>query len=224
MCKDMCKTCYNCKKHRAGSERGEVMIESMVIVIITMFILIWLLGLGFLYYQRYIAVVATNDAAVKIAATYNNSTSDIVMGYTTTEDMSNRDLYRGFTSGNLLENNENRTEAYIRYRLDKMNFANTIKDVDVTLELIHDSPVRKHIKVTADCEFNTPFGAGMEIIGMEGTRKYTFTACADCTDVADYISTVTFGNALGSGDLISAGDFIDSIIGLLNSLVDVFNR
>lgn len=66
-------------------------------MVITMFILIWILGLVFLYYQRYVTTVVTNDAALKIASTYNNPTSDIIMGYVTTEDISNRDLYRGFT-------------------------------------------------------------------------------------------------------------------------------
>ena len=33
------------------NEKGAVMLEGMIIVILTMFILIWLLALGFLNYQ-----------------------------------------------------------------------------------------------------------------------------------------------------------------------------
>ena len=85
------------------SESGEVMLEGMIVVIVTLFVLLWILGLGFLFYQRYVVSVVTNDAAVKIAATYNNPTADIVMGFVTTEDMRSRSLYRNTKSnqGNL---------------------------------------------------------------------------------------------------------------------------
>ena len=55
---------------KKNCEQGEIMIEGMIVMVITMFILIWILGLGFLYYQRYVTTIVTNDAAVKIASTY----------------------------------------------------------------------------------------------------------------------------------------------------------
>ena len=55
-------------------EDGEIMLEGMIVVILTLFILIWILAVGFIYYQRYITNIVVNDAAVKIAYTYNNPT------------------------------------------------------------------------------------------------------------------------------------------------------
>nr|WP_304007588.1 hypothetical protein [Ruminococcus bromii] len=43
--------------NRKNGERGEIMIEGMIVMVITMFILIWILGLGFLYYQRYVTTI-----------------------------------------------------------------------------------------------------------------------------------------------------------------------
>ena len=197
-------------------------------MVITMFILIWILGLGFLYYQRYVTTVVTNDAAVKIASTYNNPTSDIIMGYVTTEDISNRDLYRGFTVGSnssdLHTVNEDRAESYVKYVLDTANFAGTDKDVDVELKMVSDSAVRKHIKLTTVCEYNTPFGEIFEMFGMGRTAKYTVTACADYTDMADFVSTVNFSKSLTDGTFTSGMGFIDSLIGMLNTLVEVYNH
>lgn len=197
-------------------------------MVITMFILIWILGLGFLYYQRYVTTVVTNDAAVKIASTYNNPTSDIIMGYVTTEDISNRDLYRGFTVGSnssdLHTVNEDRAESYVKYVLDTANFAGTVKDVDVELKMVSDSAVRKHIKLTTVCEYNTPFGEIFEMFGMGRTAKYTVTACADYTDMADFVSTVNFSKSLTDGTFTSGMGFIDSLIGMLNTLVEVYNH
>jgi len=197
-------------------------------MVITMFILIWILGLGFLYYQRYVTTVVTNDAAVKIASTYNNPTSDIIMGYVTTEDISNRDLYRGFTVGSnssdLHTVNEDRAESYVKYVLDTANFAGTVKDVDVELKMVSDSAVRKHIELTTVCEYNTPFGEIFEMFGMGRTAKYTVTASADYTDMADFVSTVNFSKSLTDGTFTSGMGFIDSLIGMINTLVEVYNH
>lgn len=218
-----------CKKWLRGDaekERGEVMIEGMIIVTMTMFILIWLLGLGFLYYQRYVTTVVTNDVAVKIASTYNNPSSDVIMGYINTEDLSNRDLYRGFTgkSNSLRATNEDRATAYVKYMLDKANFANTVSDVDVDLELVADSPTRRHVKVTATCEYNTPFGAALELFGMSARSTYQVTACADCTDVADYISTINYAYTWTSGAHLEDDPFMKSILNLLNTFAGIFNK
>lgn len=197
-------------------------------MVITMFILIWILGLGFLYYQRYVTTVVTNDAAVKIASTYNNPTSDIIMGYVTTEDISNRDLYRGFTVGgnssDLHTVNEDRAESYVKYVLDTANFADTVEDVDVELKMVSDSAVRRHIELTTVCEYNTPFGEIFEMFGMGRTAKYTVTASADYTDMADFVSTVNFSKSLTDGTFTSGMGFIDSLIGMLNTLVEVYNH
>lgn len=197
-------------------------------MVITMFILIWILGLGFLYYQRYVTTIVTNDAAVKIASTYNNPTSDIIMGYVTTEDISNRDLYRGFTVGSnssdLHTVNEDRAESYVKYMLDTANFAGTVNDVDVELKMVSDSAVRKHIELTTVCEYNTPFGEIFEMFGMGRTAKYTVTASADYTDMADFVSTVNFSKSLTDGTFTSGMGFIDSLIGMLNTFVEVYNH
>lgn len=204
------------------------MIEGMIVMVITMFILIWILGLGFLYYQRYVTTVVTNDAAVKIASTYNNPTSDIIMGYVTTEDISNRDLYRGFAVGSnssdLHTVNEDRAQSYVKYVLDNANFAGTVKEVNVELEMVSDSAVRRHIELTTVCEYNTPFGEIFEMFGMGRTAKYSVTASADYTDMADFVSTVNFCKSLSDGTFTSGTGFIDSLIGMLNTLVGVYNH
>ena len=204
------------------------MIEGMVVMVITMFILIWILGLGFLYYQRYVTTIVTNDAVVKIAATYNNPTSDIIMGYITTEDISNRDLYRNFAIGNSSSDlhtiNEDRAQSYVKYVLNSANFAGTVKDVDVDLDLVFDSVLRKHVELTTVCEYNTPFGEIFEMFGMGRTAKYSVTASADYTDMADYVSTVNFIKSLTDGTFTSGTGFTNTLIKMLNSLIGLYNH
>lgn len=207
-------------------ERAEIMLEGMIIMIMTMFILIWVLGVGFLYYQRYLVTAVTNDIAVKIASTYNNPDSDLIMGYITAEELSERSLYRGFQSGNLHDVNEDKSIAYVTYMLEKTNFSGTVKDIEVKLNLVADSPVRKHIEIETRCTFNTPFNEVFSMFGMDELVTYASTARADCTDLMDYYSTVEFASFLTSDQFIETkGEkTISSVISMINSLMDAFNH
>lgn len=211
---------------REHTESGAIMLEGMIVVIVTLFVLLWILGLGFLYYQRYVTTVVTNDAAVKIAATYNNPTSDIVMGYITTEDLRSRSLYRKTSSkqGNLEETNRQRAESYITTALKRVNFTGVVRDVNVDLELVEDSYLRKHVQLTTECTYRTPFGEGLEMFGMQGTRTYRFSASADCTDYYDYIALVDFQKAAEEGSYTSGMSFVSSIVKLLNKLAGFYNH
>ncbi len=203
---------------RIKDERAEVMIEGMIVMIITMFMLLWILAIGFMYYQRYTMTIVTNDAAAKIAATYHNPSSDIVLGYMKAENLSDRDLYRGYAENALKHVNEMKAQNYVSYVLKKTNFNGVIKDVNVKLELVQDSAFRKHVKLETACTFKTPFGEALDLFGMEGTTTYYAEARADCTDVMDYISTVDFANHF----LDKALD--GKVVSLINELIKVFNR
>ena len=112
----------------------------------------------------------------------------------------------------------------MKYKLEKLNFTNSVESVDVKIELVSDSVCRKHIKVTTTCTFNTPFGAGLKWAGMDAKTTYETTSSADCSDMADYISTVDFGAALLDGRIVSEGGFVTSLVKMLNSFVGAFNQ
>lgn len=203
------------------SERGEVMLEGLIIMVMTMLLLIWLLAVGFIFYQRNLVTAITNDAAAKVAATYNNPSSDLIMGYISAEAIANRDLYRWFDQGQLHDLNEQKASSYINYMLERTNFTGTIDNVEVELEFVSDTALRKHIKITTLCTFNTPFGQVMEVFGMNRQAAYMAVARADCTDIIDYITTIDFASRYLSGDEIGGkpvkllnalAKFIDSVM------------
>ena len=86
-----------------------------------------------------------------------------------------------------------------------------------------DSVLRRHVELTTTCTYNTPFGEGLELFGMSGVKTYQVKACADCTDYADYISTVDYGSAWADGTFIGSG-LIGSITSLLNTCVKTYNH
>lgn len=212
------------KERERSGERGAIMLEGMIVTVITLFMLIWILGLGFVYYQRYLTTVVTNDAAAKVASTYNNPNSDIIMGFVNTEAISGRNLYRRFANDGLQGVNEQRAEAYVRYILDRANFTGMVDSVDVELKLVMDSTLRRHVELTTTCTYNTPFGEGLEMFGMDGIHTYQVKACADCTDYADYISTADYQYAWASGTFGEGPGIIGDAINLINTLVKTYNH
>lgn len=213
------------KKYFEKNEKAEIMLEGMIVIIITLFILIWILAVGFIYYQRYITNIVANDTAVKIASTYNNPISDIVMGYVTTEELQSRDLYRGFTAESKLKDiNEERAKAYVKYMLDNTNFNGVVKNIDVQMELVEDSIFRKHIKITINCTYNTPFGDALNYFGMDTNSKYCVSASAECVDYAEYMSVINGEAILNSGEYTKNSGFVNSVVKVLNSFIKLYNR
>ena len=141
------------------------------------------------------------------------------MGYISSSDAAKRDLYRNFRGNSLFNTNQSKAESYIEKKLMQTNFAGTIDSVDVTMSVIQDSPMRKHIEIKAKCTFNTPFGVALELFGMNGKITYETTGRADCTDIIDYISTGDFISYQ-----ISSTENSSKIVKMINSLIKVFNH
>lgn len=208
---------------RHQKERGAIMLEGMIVMVITMIMLIWILAIGFIYYQKYLVTITTNDVAVKIAATYANPSSDIVMGYMTGDEIVNRNIYRNLFGGNdsLTEIQENKAAKYVGYQLKRTNFAGVIDEdnIHVDLNLVADSWTRKHIEVITECTFNTPFNIALDYIGMGKTTTYKASACADCTDIIDYISTVEYAHSMSS-----LGALGSKTVKMINQFVSIYNH
>lgn len=208
------------RKH-GKNESGEVMLEGMIVMVVTMMMLVWLLGIFFLYYQKYTVRIATNDVTKKVAAHYDAPGSEVIMGYISVEELANRPLY--FNDG-LKEANDGRAESYLKYTLDKTNFNDVVQEVKVTVDPSMDAMGRSHIKVTTECTFKTPFGECLEWFGMSGERKYRVVSYADSTSLTDYVSTVTVAKAFTSGSIVKAPGVIGSAVNMVNSFMGLYGQ
>jgi hypothetical protein len=165
--------------------------------------------------------IVTNDVAVKVAATYNSPTSDIIMGYISSGDLGSKSIY---SSDELNEVNRARAESYVKYILDLANFSGVVEDVNLKLGMEKDAMNRSHIKVTTECTFNTPFGEGLELVGMSKSSKYSMTAYAEATNISDYVSAVSLADAIGSGQILAGTGFVEKVYKAINSVVKVYNK
>lgn len=226
-------------KKRFKKESGEVMLESTIAMVIVMLMLVWILGVAFVYYQKYTVRIATNEVAVKIANTYDSPSTDPITAYVSKKDIKSKPLYSGFSvspvmgvvnqvqnyqsKAKLPQTNQLRADNYMTYIIKKANLFGTVKDVNVTVDFQSDGLGRSHIKVTSECDFKTPFGEALKLFGMSDRTKYRVTSYADSTSISEHISAVQTANAFTNGSIISAGGLIDKVIGMVESFVKAFN-
>lgn len=204
-------------------ESGEVMLEGMIVLTITMLMMVWILAVGFLYYQKYTVRVVTNDVSKKIAATFDAPTTDLITGYISARDLTKRSLY---VSPDLQGVNEERADGYVRYILDKANFANVVDtdSISVHLSSVRDAMGRSHIKIDTQCTFHTPFGAGLALFGGSDQATYCVTSYADATNLTDYIASVMLSDALTNGTFLKGTGFVEKTVKMLNSFLNHYNQ
>lgn len=182
------------RKFMAKSEKGEIMIESMLTLIPTLFVLIFLIGLGFLLYQHWNIQYTADDIANKVATSFSYYTSELSTNEITKTDIKERELYRYlFQIDKYNTEAKNRGENYGDEMLDFTTFANPIGDENIEIsEAESDSLARRHITVKVTGKYKIPFCEGLEIFGISGEQTYVATSVAECVDLVDYVGTVNY--------------------------------
>ena len=206
-------------KERVSKENGAIMLEAMIVVTITLFVLVWLLGIGFVYYQRYTVRIATNDAAEKIAATYYNPTSDIIMGY-----IEPKDFMVTYNTPGLMSLNQSRAEAYVNYALSRANFVGVVQDIEVTMSIMSDAMGRSHIQLTTTCTFNTPILSAMNLFNTSGRHRYEVTSYAESTNLSDYLTAINLQNMLTNGSLLKGTGFVEKMLSFIDNIIQTYNH
>ena len=205
------------KERLLRREGGAIMLEAMIIVVLTSFLLLWIVGVGFLYYQRYLVRIVTTDAAEKIASTYYTPTTDVVMGFISVGRMKEREIYN---SEELQAANATRADHYVRYELKQAVIPSMIKTVNVETELVDDSILgRSHVCITTTCTFDTPVGEALTYFGMDKIITYQVSGYADATNINDYASRVVLGKALTDGTFLSGTGVVEKVVKMVNSFI-----
>lgn len=187
------------KKRKKTSEQGEIMLESILVMIPTLFVLIFLLSLGFLLYQQWNVQFMADDIASKVAASYKYIDEDLPTGEISVDEIRKTKLYKYLLSNDKYKANLwRKANNYGEVLSKKTTFGTGAGNEAINAKLIEDSMSRRHIEVTVTGTYTIPFSEGLEIFGIKGTRTISAKSYAECIDVADYLNTVTFRNQVGS--------------------------
>lgn len=206
---------------RHTDESGEIMIESLIIVLMTTFILIFMISVGFLLYEKSVLNTVANETVTEIAQMYKY-TSVMDKDITSKEEMLSAldsvKKYRYlFCGGSLEADNVAKADNYSITRLAKTSFATEEGVPTIEVNTIRSDIGRRYIEVTIEARYSIFWGGALEAFGMDSAYTVTSTAYAECNDISNYYNTVSF--VKNACDKISDDTAIG---GLLNSAISLF--
>lgn len=210
------------RKSNIRSEKGEIMLEAMIVYIITLFLLFFILAIFSILYQRWNLQTIADETVARMAQTYRFSTAEESSGYVEKEDLVKVGKYRYVlkSSNNLKKTVESRIQNYALWRLAKTTYTKNVVEPVCTVEVTPDAMSRRHLTLTITGEYSVPFGEALVFFGFPGTTDYEVKAYADCVDIIDYINFVDYVDRtttlsdLGSDTL----SLINSLFGLIDNI------
>lgn len=210
------------RKVRGGwkNENGEIMLESILVVIPTLFILVFLLSLGFLLYQKWNIQYLADDVAEKVALRYEYIDEELPTPSIELKDAQKTVLYKYlFHMDDYLKATSRKAQDYGSLLAKKTGYGTGSGDEVIEVEQEEDSLARRHIQVTVTGTYRIPFSEGLEIFGIDGERTFSAVSYAECVDIGDYMNTVVFGQQAGN---ILMGN--SKVLGMINSWIGVFSQ
>ena len=193
---------------------------NILVFIPTLFVLIFMLALGFLLYQKWNVQFVADDVASKVAASYEYIDTDMPSAQVTERQAQKTSLYKYlFDLDKYNGKNAEKGKKYGVELLKMTGYGDGVGDEIIEISVEEDSLARRHVCVKITGTYKIPFSEGLEIFGLEGTRTFTATSCAECVDVTDYMNTVVFGERVGE---ILVGD--SKIIKMINTWIGVFKN
>ena len=202
------------------NENGEVMLESLIVYIVTIFLLFFIISIFEVLFQRWNVQTIANESATRIAQTYKLISADESTGYASKDQIIDIREYRYiWNNSELKDSAESRIIEYAGWRLSKTTFTKDVTDPQFDVVIKNDSLARRHVEVTITGEYAVPFGQALSYFGFDSTTKYEVTAYADCVDIIDYINTVDF-----VGTQTSLNQFGSNTIGLVNAVLKLFDN
>ena len=202
---------------------GSMMIDGMIAMLFTILILVFLMSIGFLFYQQWIVSQVANDTATRVAQSYVYPNTDPIMGYINVELIDNVSIFR-YMGDTLAEENSEKGEKVAAWALKQSSLAYPVSDPEILVETKYDSLARRHVEVTVTAEYEIPLGGALQYFGLDKTITYTATGEAVCIDILDYVNTVdTFKALTGKTYGSKALGAVNSIISMVDKLIDLFS-
>ena len=179
------------------NQNGMIMIESLIVFIFTVFLLMMVIGMLTMLYQRWNIQSVATDAATKLAQTYQYSETlsqaKMTSGQISASDALLLRPYRYiFHRASFEDDARQRAVIYAEERLDNLMFYIVGSDSSVTASIESDFLARRHVEVRISSKFTVPFQSVLDGFGLGNGFEYSVTGYADCIDMLDYLTTVDF--------------------------------
>ena len=208
------------EKQNTG-ESGVLVLEATFGFFITIVVMLFLLSIGLLLYQRVLVTVTANEAAANIAQTYKfqkiSDNSNI-----TKESVTNVVIFRGMFKWLYDDKNTSKAYAYVNSRLKKTSLASPQDTLDVTVHTVHDDIGRNHYEIRVSQKYVFLFGDILNLFGLHGYDEISAVSRVEAQDMMGYISTVKlYKYIMGKTEKSTFVKMINSAFGIIENVIDI---
>ena len=199
-------------------------LEAMILMILAIFVMIFFMSFGFLFYQRWTVQHVANDVATRIGQSYANPEADPVMGFVSSAGKAAMSPYR-YLGSKLKSENARKGKEYGVWGLHISSLAYEQGDPEIEVKVVHDAFAQRHVEVKVRAVYEIPFGGALQYFGLQKQVVYEAAGYAVCTDISDYVSSVNSLYTI-SGSLFpfSSTGAVDKILKLIDDIVLVFGK
>lgn len=218
------------KRVKKKGEKGVIVIESMMVLILVLFVLVFLINLGFFFYQRWNVKITANEAAAKVASVYPYIKSELKTGPTDYDQIKDIALYRYTTvwvADEYKDTNVKRGEEYAAKYLSAVTLAYGIDEPELKLKVVEDAWSSKHIEATVTASYQLPFAEGFAIFGFDTNYKFEGKGYAAVSDYGDYLQGINLLanlNYIAHFDDVNATNAINKVYNIVKSVEEMIDK
>lgn len=210
------------KNPKKPDNRGEIMLEALIVYPITMLLLFFVLAVFSVLYQRWNVQIVANDTVTRVAQTYRFANADEMTGEISKEELTSISPYRYFSNGSklhMLADANTKAKQYSGWRLANTSYTKNVVEPTCNVAVSQDNLGRRHLTLTIKGSYDVPLGEVLTFFGFESTTEYEVTAYAEGLDIMDYMNAVDFVEAKSSLTDVSNGlfDFADACLNLFQT-------
>ena len=182
---------------RKSLESGEIMLESLIVMLITIMVMIAMLGLGFVYYQKAMLTNLANEVAADVASNYKycDQTIENQIDAELQDKLKNIRMYRtSFGAGSMQSRSKAKARLFAENQVNTRTLgintsSVTLDDYDITFDNIG----RMHVEITLEMQSEVLFSGALKAMNlMDKTATYKATGRAECIDITAYAGHVFF--------------------------------
>lgn len=210
-------------------QRGEVMLESAIIMVAVLILLFVLLGLSFMLYQQSLLNTVASEIAADLGKNYKFSTLPVGSTAISIDDVKKAPKYRTL-NGILYDKSQkhdddiHRADVYADWRINLSSLG--FDDDEIQISYFSWQPTgvgRMCIQIEVSQETDFFLSGILDFAGITDEHTlFSASAYAEVSDLSAYTSMVNF-TEYASGKLSlfdSIGGFYDSLKGLIEKLIE----
>lgn len=203
------------------NQRGEIMLEASIILVLVIIMLFAILSLTFFYYQEALMVTIATETASDIGKNYKFADIEIGDNDISLNDVEDAKMFRmSFAKNKLKRLYETRAQTYGDWRLSLATLGFNTGDLQADCEIKYSGLGRAYVEVTVSQQTDFLFSGVLDMLNIvDENQLFSASATAECADLMAYTSMVNFVE-YASGVL----DEFNSIGNLYSSVQDFADK